>query len=306
MRAKSPTTTDRVLLALSLLEELSAAGADGLSASTFMEEQNIGPEELDCSRELILTLADRESGARVIIEECEGRLHLTGAAGRILPLRLSLSEGLVLAHLVDKAALDDEVKSQLENALVPLGAGAALQNNVSSTSMLGPWISALNEAIEDGVRIQLEYRSGSEEAARTRTVDPIKIETADGFAYLVAWDIDADGPRRYRFDRISGVETTDESVERHDEIDDLRSGLAHTGKIARISLPTRIADDTTWAGITEKSPCADDAERSILSVRFTSETWLFEQVLAGGGNIRIESDPELANRFCIWARSLKK
>ncbi len=57
---------------------------------------------LDEILEIVSTLADRESGARIICE-CHGeRVVLTGDAGRVLPLRLSAAEGAVLNHELNR------------------------------------------------------------------------------------------------------------------------------------------------------------------------------------------------------------
>ncbi len=306
MPAKN-NTNDRLANALTLLEALSAAGSSGISASAFMSEQGIGPEELSQARDIIAALADRESGARVHVDERGDRLFLAGTDGRILPLRLSLSEGLVLAHLIEAATIDTETKREIESALLPFGAGSDLGDIVSSTSSPGPWISAINEAVEFGIRTELTYRSQGEPIPRTRVVDPMKIEARDGKTYLIAWDIDEDGRRCYRFDRITDVQKTDDSVVDHGgkEGEDAGFGFARDSKIVQVSLPTRAADYTNWAGITKRSACKTDPDRTILSVLVASNSWLFEQVLAGGGEIRIENDNDLAKEFQDWARALK-
>lgn len=306
MPAKN-NANDRLANALALLEALSAAGDAGIGTDAFMREQGIGTEELAQARDIIAALADRETGARVHVDERGGRLFLTGTDGRMLPLRLSLSEGLVLAHLIKAATIDAETKREIESALLPFGAGSDLGDVVSSTSSPGPWIAAINEAVEFGIRTELTYRSQGEPAPRARVVDPMKIEARDGKTYLIAWDIDEDGRRCYRFDRITDVQKTDDSVVEHDwkEGEDAGFGFARDNKIVQVSLPTRAADYTNWAGITERSVCKTDPDRTILSVRVASSNWLFEQVLAGGGTIRIENDEALAKEFQAWAQSLK-
>ena len=308
MPAKS-TNNNRLIDALALLEALSAAGTAGISAENFMNEQGIKADELAQACDIIAMLADRESGARARVDERAGRLFLAGADGRISPLRLSLSEGLVLAHMIETATIDTETKRSIEAALLPFGADADLRDSISSTSSPAPWIAAVTEVIAFGIRTELNYRSSSDDAPRVRTVDPQRVEVRAGSTYLVAWDIDKDEQRYYRFDRIIDMRKTDESVVVHehnqDENENSGFGLAGKGRLVQVSLPTSAAGYITWAGIAKRSVRKADPDRTILSVHVASDTWLFQQILASGGSIKIENDPELAEAFQNWARELK-
>ena len=91
---------------------------------------------------------------------------------------------------------------------------------------------------------------------RERLIDPLRIATHGDQTYLIAWDVEVDGQRSYRMDKIEGLALTDDSVERH------------------------------------------------TPVRYGSEHWLFCQVIAAGGAIRILDDPAQALRLCDMAKSL--
>ena len=47
-----------------------------------------------------------------------------------------------------------------------------------------------------------------------------------------------------------------------------------------------------------------DEDTAIVTVRYTSEAWLFAQVMAKGGAIRIMDDPALSKRLCDYAETL--
>ena len=69
-----------------------AAGESGMTRTEICSRFDITGVSLDEILEIVSTLADRESGARIICE-CRGeRVVLTGDAGRVLPLRLSAAE----------------------------------------------------------------------------------------------------------------------------------------------------------------------------------------------------------------------
>lgn len=305
MRTKKLTQEDRVRLAIELLEQLSAAREDGIEAARFMTGNGLQASELEEIFDLIRFLAHRESGSRVDVENMAGRIALKGESGRMLPLRLSVSEGMVLRQLLNEADLSDEARGRLEDALVRRGTDAGPLASVASTSHYGPYLHELAAFIEDGVRIRLGYRSSGDTVACTRTVDPLRMEIDGGYTYLVGWDTKKEGYRHYRLDRITSIEDTQQSVEKHANEVDMRSDLLEQGKVVRLSAPKNYAESLNWLGIVS---CDDDPQRegrSVVTVAVTSETWLFGKVLASGGAIRILDDTELRERFCAFARSLR-
>ena len=67
-------------------------------------------------------------------------------------------------------------------------------------------------------------------------------------------------------------------------------------------MPSNLADRLDWAGITSVTQAGEDT--AIVSVHYTSEVWLFAQVMAKGGAIRIMDDPALSERLCNYAETL--
>lgn len=305
MRTKKLTQEGRVRLAIDLLEQLSAAGENGIEAARFVADNGLQGPELEEIFDLIRFLAHRESGSRVDVENLAGRITLKGESGRMLPLRLSVSEGMVLRQLLNEADLGDEARRRLEDALVRRGTGPGSLSAVANTSHYGPYLHELAAFIEDGVRIRLGYRSSSDTVACTRTVDPLRMEIDGGHTYLVGWDTEKEGYRHYRLDRIISIEDTQQSVEKHASEPDMRSDLLEQGKTVRLSTPKNYAESLNWLGIVSREDDPQREGRSVVTVAVTSETWLFEKVLASGGAILILDDAELRKRFCAFARSLK-
>ncbi len=301
MAARKLTSEQRLSRAIDIMEALYAAGEKGMDRGEICSRFDITGASLDEIIGIVSTLADRESGARVICECRDERVILTGEAGRVLPLRLSAAEGAVLNHELESLGIEPETAARIRRALLPEELG--YNQRVIDTVARGSHWQQLNCAIQDGVRCRIAYRSLDDERARERTVDPLRIVTNGDSMYLVAWDTEQDAQRRYRLDKIEEIILTDDSVERHHStITTLQDSLAKAGREAKLAMPLDLADRLGWAGITSVNRA--DEETAIVTVRHTSEAWLFSQVVAKGGAIRITDDPALSKRLCDYAETL--
>ena len=301
MAARKLTSEQRLSRAIDIMEALYAAGEKGMDRTEICSRFDITGASLDEIIGIVSTLADRESGARVICECRDERVILTGEAGRVLPLRLSAAEGAVLNHELESLGIEPETAARIRRALLPEELG--YNQRVIDTVARGSHWQQLNCAIQDGVRCRIAYRSLGDERASERTVDPLRIVTYGGSVYLVAWDTEQDAQRRYRLDKIEEIVLTDDSVERHhSKITTLQDSLAKAGREAKLAMPLDLADRLGWAGITSVNRA--DEETAIVTVRYTSEAWLFSQVVAKGGAIRITDDPALSKRLCDYAETL--
>ena len=250
---------------------------------------------------IVSTLADRESGARIICECSDDRIILTGEAGRVLPLRLSAAEGAVLNHELESLGIEPATAARIRRALLPEELG--YNQRVVDTVARGSYWQQLNCAIQDGVRCRITYRSLGDEHPRERTVDPLRIMTSGDNMYLVAWDTQQDAERRYRLDKIEAIVLTEDSVERHQSSGaSVRTSLAQAGREAKLMMPLDMAGRLDWAGITSIDRAGED--KAVVAVRYTSEAWLFAQVTAKGGAIRIMDNPALSKRLCDYAETL--
>lgn len=70
----------------------------------------------------------------------------------------------------------------------------------------------LAEAIEAGVRVELQYFSWSTDEVGRRQVDPWALRSIEGHWYLTGWCHDREGVRHFRTDRVLGAEMTTEPV----------------------------------------------------------------------------------------------
>lgn len=301
MGSRKLTSEQRLSRTIDIMEALYAAGEKGMDRGEICSRFDIAGASLDEIIGIVSTLADRESGARVICECRDERVILTGEAGRVLPLRLSAAEGAVLNHELESLGIEPETAARIRRALLPEELG--YNQRVIDTVARGSHWQQLNCAIQDGVRCRIAYRSLGDERARERTVDPLRIVTNDDSMYLIAWDTEQDAQRRYRLDKIEEIVLTDDSVERHhSKITTLQDSLAKAGREAKLTMSLDLAGRLGWAGITSVNRA--DEETAIVTVRYTSEAWLFSQVVAKGGAIRITDDPALSKRLCDYAETL--
>ena len=301
MPVRKLTSEQRLSRAIDIMEALYAAGENGTTRDELCSRFDITGASLDEILEIVSSLADRESGARIICERRGERVVLTGDAGRVLPLRLSAAEGAVLNHELESLGIEPQTAARIRRALLPEELG--FNQRVFDTVAHGSHWQQLSCAIQDGVRCRISYRSMDDTRARERLVDPLRITTNGDQTYLIAWDVAVDEQRTYRMDKIEDLILTDDSVVRHaPESATLHDSLAQAERSARLLMPLDMAERLDWPGIMSIEP--NGASSATVSVRYGSERWLLSQVIAAGGAIRILDEPALSKRLCDMAKTL--
>lgn len=296
----------RIEMALRLLAALNAAPRGSLPAASIERELGLDDRQLEEIVTTIQALADRMTGTRVAIGMEGGTITLEGSSARIAPLRLERDEELLCATLLDSQDVPEGVRARLTAALCPetVGSGSA-RRAFAEPSRYGAFYREVSEAADVGMRLRIAYRSVADGEARDRIVDPGAIRIEDGSCYLVAWDVERGAQRRYRLDRITAVADTGESAENHPYRDeDIAESLRNSGRCAIVSAPgRRYLEQLGWAGI---DGCRADGEggRVQASVHYSSEAWLFSQVLSAGGDLRIVAPASLRTRLAAYAGSL--
>ena len=300
MPRKKLGAEQKVARAIDLMELLAAARDGSMALEDLQRALNVERDEVEELVALVSTLADREAGTRAICYVDGDRAYLAGEAGRILPLRLTAAEGAVLDHEIDALDIQTAARERIRSSLLSTTLGFG--GRVESTAAAGAFWQPLHEAIEDGVRTRILYRSLDADTAHWRTVDPLSIDMRGDRTYLLAWDTVDDRAKRYRLDKIEDLELTGESVERHARrAQTLGDSLAAAGDTARLHMPTDTAVHLTWAGITDIDT---DGDMATVTVSYASERWLLSQILSFGGKARIVDDPGLAQRLIDYARTL--
>ena len=304
-KVAAPRKSDeRLTRSIHLLELLSTVEGNIITAAEARRELSCTDQELDEYLALISALADRESGARARAYRDHDDIVLEGADAQLLPVRLSAGEGAALDYLLGELNLDDSVRQRLEHALLPLGQRASTVGTVAGDTGLGSCFATLACAIDAKRACRISYRAQSEREPHDRVVEPLKLEGVDGTGYLIAYHEARHAVRRYRLDRIRSAEVLDEQVAYTTR--EVPAGAAAT--LARESESVQLAFDAAeeipaWAGITQVAPGAN-GEPTLVTVNVSARPWLFDQVLARRGRVRITAPDDVRAAFIAYATQL--
>ncbi|HEY6567925.1 MAG TPA: WYL domain-containing protein [Actinomycetota bacterium] len=138
-------------------------------------------------------------------------LHLT--RNEALALYLRGTELLATPGLPEAPALASAL-AKLRDSLGPdvLGeADGAIGS--SSPGTPPPFLDALRTASAEHRRLDIEYFAASTRRWSSRRIDPEEVFSAMGHWYVAAWDVDADGERLLRADRMRRVASTGETFQ---------------------------------------------------------------------------------------------
>lgn len=290
---------------LQLLSDSPTQTAPFAQTATLLQ---VSEDQLTSAVDTLCGLAHRQSGARVAVFIEDDTISLLGDVATFHAIRLSLQEGMVLAHVLNLLNIDASVRERVERAMLPLETvdAAPRPGTIGSVSIYGRFYQQIEIAIQDCVRLILTYRSSSDTAPRPRTVDPLAIKQDRDAAYLIGWDVEKDAQRLYRLDRVDNVVYTDDSVEIHPwENASIQQSLTAGALKAIVSFPSKEAlEQAGWAGIADTDGDADQNGRTRATVYIADEEWLFDRVLGSGGQIIIESPSDLRQRLVGYAHRL--
>jgi len=144
----------------------------------------------------------------------------------------------------------------------------------------------INTAIVESRLLSLEYYKENEDEFTERTLEPYKLVNGQEGWYIHCWDLDRDGPRSYRLDRVREVEVTGEKFEPRPGVEPdvhgwLSTGEVESGSSAKIWVSPKRA---RWVredhpGATELSDGAIIFERT-----YASYEWLAREILKEAGD----------------------
>ncbi|MDR1387245.1 MAG: WYL domain-containing protein [Propionibacteriaceae bacterium] len=192
----------------------------------------------------------------------EGVIFLSNAEVLSRPLGLSLDEaaGLIVALQAIREVAAGSVHPVIDSLLAKL-TGLAPET-VGRTSVLlaagDPEVRArLQRAIAAAERVELTYDGLARGKTTRPVVDPVRLELADGAAYLSAWSLERSDWRTYRLDRIVEVAPTGLSAVDHGRAPGSDAWLATLDQAASVRLLVRPA--ARW--IAEYYPVSAQLER---------------------------------------------
>lgn len=304
--------------ALDLLSGLSSTPSHRMDIAQAASELALSVAQIEQVVDAIQQLADSYTGTRVGVYLDGRQIVLDGSAGSIAGIRLTHDELLAAEQVIRRFQLDEGVHKRFRDALAPRDdadskdAQFSFEAMTAADPLFGGFYQQLTEAIADGVRLRIDYTSKRDSKPTPRTIDPGYLFMSHGGAFLAAWDVEKDEQRSYRLPCISAVEETDDSVVPHSyDHKDPRQGISEQGQPVLLrfaSKDTRNACD--WAEPAQHNPfsasCGPQPDGSIVvCVAWTGSKWLFDQILAKGGDIQLLEPQSVRDELRAYASSLR-
>ena len=241
--------------------------------------------------------------------EGEGVIRLSNADYLSRPLRLDSSEAsaLIVALRALREGGDDDVRPIVDRTLNKLeaaagdGAAVAAQVDIRMPEQAG----ALNElrerltrAVDQRRQVRLDYYVPTRDQSTERVVDPLRVVTAEGNAYLEAWCHVAEDQRLFRLDRISSAVVLEEPVEDHGELEprNLADGIFQPSSDDLLVTMT-LEPSARW--VAEYYPVEDRVEepggRLTVRLRVGDPAWLTQLMLRLGASAQVTDPPDIAD-----------
>lgn len=151
----------------------------------------------------------------------EGVVYLSNAEVLSRPLRLNPDEamGLIVALRAVRQVAAGDLHQVIDTLLAKLAAVAPGPPPTPPALELAAGLDTTRErlfgAISQAQRVRLTYYGASRGQTSRPLVDPARLFTSDGVAYLSAWSVGRDAWRTYRLDRIAAVEPTGDLAQAH-------------------------------------------------------------------------------------------
>jgi proteasome accessory factor C len=234
------------------------------------------------------------------------RVTLSNADEINRPLRLTAEEALALVSalrvisgvpgIVERSAIDRAL-AKLEAAA---GSVTAAERVVAAEPGDGDAdvVSTATEALAGGRRMWLRYWVPTRDEATEREVDPLRVFTTDGRAYLAAWCYLVDDLRTFRLDRVLEAKVLDIAVDVPDEtrrraLDAELFTPAPDDRMVTLSL------DPSARWVADYYPCEEVAERGdgglVVKLRVRDDAWIRRLALSLAGVGVVIDPPEVAN-----------
>jgi predicted DNA-binding transcriptional regulator YafY len=307
-------TTERVLRLLALLQRKASWTAAELAAELGVTDRSV---RRDVERL-------RALGYPVHATAGVGGGYRLGAGTRLPPLLLDDGEAIATAVSLrmatggtvagaGEAAL--RALAKLDQVMPPRLRAEVRAVHGATETLVGPGVEidaellvTLARACRDAVRVRFGYagRGGGE---RERTVEPVRMVATGRRWYLMAWDVDRDGWRTFRLDRMREVTATTwrfQAREHPDPVAYVQRSVAeapyrHLARVRLDAPPDRVRElIPPQVGRVE-----DDRDgRCVLVVGGDDLDWLAVHVIRLGFDAEVLEPPELREAAARLARRL--
>jgi proteasome accessory factor C len=239
----------------------------------------------------------------------EGVIRVSNVDYLKRPLRLGSSEAsaLIVAMRALREASDEGVRPIVDRTLAKLeaaaGDGAALAAQVdvrvsAQEAEIARLSNVLTGALDQERQVRLGYYVPARDEATERTVDPLRVVTAEGNTYLEAWCHLAEDQRLFRLDRVSSAEVLETQVDDHSDVRprDLSTGLFQPSP-ADMLVTLLLEPEARW--VSEYYPVESSTELDGGGLRVTlragDQEWLTRLMLRIGDGAKIEEPGEMVD-----------
>ena len=211
-------TTDRMTRLLALVPYLTAR-PEGVRVAEVARDFGVTERQLRSDLELLWMCGLPGYGPGDLIDlSFEGeRVRVTFTAGMVRPLRLTTDEAVALVvalrTLLELPGLVERDAVSRALAKVSQTAGHAVDRVTPvavSVDAREEALAVVREGLERKRALHLRYWTAGRDETTDRDVDPIRLVTADGQAYLEAWCRRAEGVRMFHLGRVQEVRVLDE------------------------------------------------------------------------------------------------
>jgi proteasome accessory factor C len=233
-------------------------------------------------------------------------------AGMSRPLRLSAEEALALIvalrtlaetpGIVDRGVVERALAKVESAAGGHVDAADAVQVALDAEARARPVVQL---ALDEFRALELRYFTAGRDETTERVVDPIRMFTSEGRAYLEAWCRRAEGLRVFRLDRIEAATMLDEpaSVPPHVQPRELSEGVYDPAP-EHLLVDLLLTPAYEW--VAEHYVIEDESTSGAghqISLRVSDPAWVRALVLSSAGAVNVLSPPWLAEDIRASARS---
>lgn len=299
-----PSATDRVGRILALVPWI--ASQDGPLISDVCDRFGITREELVADLDVVFVVGlypyTPENLIEVDLDDDRVWISYTNFFER--PLRLTKEEGLALvaAGVASAAQVGHDSEGPLARGLTKVAGVLGIDLEDDLEVVLGEQqtetFGAIDAAIGAGRVLEIEYFSHARNEHTRRPVEPHRLFFAEGAWYLDAHCRASVDDRVFRLDRITGLQTTDETFHQveHEATEHVGSAFTNDDQLPRVTL--EVGPDGAW--VAEQYPCDEVVEltdgRQRLRLAVAARPWLERLLLRlGPSAVVVDAPPELAD-----------
>jgi proteasome accessory factor C len=155
---------------------------------------------------------------------------------------------------------------------------------------------AVNEAIASRCVLEIQYYKENEDQFTKRRVEPYRLENGREGWYAECFDLNKDGIRHFKLDRIKEASVTDEGFEPRQEVEDMAGvegwmtdGEVPTAQVARVWVSP---DRARWLR-EERTVVEELADGAVVvELPYAGTSWLVREILRGAGDLVVLEPPE--------------